>query len=40
MRVLASERVITRLGESAFRSGILAQEPLVIQDSSDHVTTA
>src|SRR5579862_3500742 len=28
MRVLASERVVTRLGESVFRSGLLAQEPL------------
>src|ERR1019366_3908552 len=28
MRVLASERVVTRLGESVFRNGILAQEPL------------
>jgi exopolyphosphatase / guanosine-5'-triphosphate,3'-diphosphate pyrophosphatase len=28
MRVLASERVVTRLGESVFRNGMLAQEPL------------
>jgi len=28
MRVLASERVVTRLGESVFRQGILAQEPV------------
>jgi len=28
MRVLASERVVTRLGESVFRNGILAQEAL------------
>jgi exopolyphosphatase / guanosine-5'-triphosphate,3'-diphosphate pyrophosphatase len=28
MRVLASERVVTRLGESVFRNGLLAQEPL------------
>jgi len=28
MRVLASERVVTRLGESVFRQGILAQEPI------------
>src|SRR5450631_2753819 len=28
MRLLASERVVTRLGESVFRNGVLAQEPL------------
>jgi len=28
MRVLASERVVTRLGESVFRNGVIAQEPL------------
>src|ERR1700683_3488534 len=28
MRVLASERVVTRLGESVFRNGMIAQEPL------------
>jgi len=28
MRVLASERVVTRLGESVFRNGVLAQESL------------
>jgi len=28
MRVLASERVVTRLGESVFRNGVLAQEAL------------
>ncbi|MGO4881885.1 MAG: Ppx/GppA phosphatase family protein [Bryobacteraceae bacterium] len=27
-RVLASERVVTRLGESVFRTGLLAEEPL------------
>jgi len=28
MRVLASERAVTRLGESVFRNGVLAQEAL------------
>ena len=28
MRVLASDRVVTRLGESVFRHGVLAPEPM------------
>jgi len=30
MRLLASDRVVTRLGEGVFRNGLLAQEPLEI----------